>query len=115
MTNTGNTPAEMLEANYAIRVERQAIRRGSGGAGRHCGGDGVVRAYRVLAPRMLLTICVERMRVPPYGMHGGAAGMPFRVTLERDGVVSALAGKANLEVFAGDLVTLESCGGGGWG
>ena len=115
MTNTANTPAEMLEANYALRVERQAIRRGSGGAGRHRGGDGVVRAYRVLAPRMKLTTCVERMVVPPYGMHGGAAGVPFRVTLERDGVVSALPGKANLEVFAGDLVTLESCGGGGWG
>ena len=74
MTNTANTPAEMLEANYALRVERQSIRRGAGGAGRHRGGDGVVRAYRVLAPRMLLTTCVERMRVPPYGMHGGAPG-----------------------------------------
>ena len=115
MTNTANTPAEMLEANYALRVERQAIRRGSGGDGRQRGGDGVIRAYRVLAPRMLLTTCVERMRVPPYGMHGGAPGLPYRVTLERDGVVSALPGKANLELFEGDLVTLESCGGGGWG
>ncbi len=49
LANTSNTPAEMIEANYAIRVERQAIRRGSGGAGRHRGGEGVIRAYRVLA------------------------------------------------------------------
>lgn len=115
MTNTANTPVEMLEANYALRVERQAIRRGSGGAGRHRGGDGVIRSYRVLAPRMLLTTCVERTRVPPYGMHSGAPGTPFRITLERRDEVSELPGKANLELLEGDLVTLESCGGGGWG
>ena len=115
MTNTANTPVEMLEANYALRVERQAIRRGAGGEGKYSGGDGVIRAYRVLAPRMLLTVCVERMVVPPYGMHGGAAGLPFRVTLARGTDVSVLPGKVNLEVFEGDLVTLESCGGGGWG
>ena len=115
MTNTSSTPAEMLEATYALRVERQAIRRGAGGAGLHRGGDGVVRAYRVLAPRMLLTTCVERVRVPPYGLQGGAPGLPFRITLERGGVVSALPGKANLELVEGDLVTLESCGGGGYG
>ena len=74
-----------------------------------------MRSYRVLAPRMLLTTCVERIKVPPYGMHGGAPGAPFRITLERDGVVSELPGKANLELRQGDLVTLESCGGGGWG
>ena len=115
MTNTANTPVEMLEAAYALRVERQAIRRGSGGAGRHCGGDGVVRSYRVLAPRMLLTTCVERMRIPPYGLHGGETGQPFRIVLDRDGVETELPGKANLEVLAGDLVTIETCGGGGFG
>lgn len=115
MTNTSNTPVEMLEAGYALRVERQAIRRGAGGAGRHRGGDGVVRAYRVLAPKLLLTTCVERMVVPPYGMCGGEAGQSFRITLERDGVASALPGKANLVLRAGDLVTIESSGGGGWG
>ncbi len=112
MTNTSNTPAEMLEATYALRVERQSIRRGAGGAGLHRGGDGVIRAYRVLAPRMLLTTCVERIRVPPYGLCGGRPGLPFRITLQRDGVLSELPGKANLELRAGDLVTLESCGGG---
>jgi N-methylhydantoinase B len=115
LTNTSNTPAEMIEATYAIRVERQAIRRGSGGAGRHRGGDGVIRRYRVLAPVMWLMTCVERMRVPPYGLAGGEAGAPFRITLERDGVETALSGKANLVLRRDDVVTLEGCGGGGYG
>lgn len=115
LTNTANTPAEMIEATYAIRVERQAIRRGSGGAGEHAGGDGLVRAYRVLAKEMLLTTCCERMVVPPYGMKGGAEGMPFAITLERDGCTEALPGKGNLVLRQGDLVTIETCGGGGFG
>jgi N-methylhydantoinase B len=115
MTNTSNTPAEMLEATYALRVERQSIRRGAGGTGLHTGGDGVVRAYRVLAPKMLLTTCVERMQVPPYGLCGGTPGQTFRITLDRSGMVSDLPGKANLELVAGDLVTIETCGGGGYG
>jgi len=115
LTNTSSTPAEMIEANYAIRVERQAIRRGSGGAGQHRGGDGIVRSYRVLAPSMWLTTCVERTKIPPFGMCGGADGLPFRVTLERGGEVRALPGKTNMLLQQGDLVTLEGCGGGGWG
>ncbi len=115
LTNTSNTPAEVIEANYAVVVERQAIRRGSGGAGRHRGGDGLVRRYRVLAPTMWLTTCVERMVVPPYGLAGGADGATFRVTLERDGVATALNGKANLVLREGDVVTLEGSGGGGFG
>ena len=86
LTNTSNTPAEVIEANYAIRVERQAIRRGAGGAGQHRGGDGVIRSYRVLAPTMWLTSCVERMVVPPYGLAGGEPGATFALWLERDGV-----------------------------
>ncbi len=115
MTNTANTPAEMIEATYALAVERQAIRRGTGGGGQFRGGDGVVRAYRVLAPTLLLTTCVERMQVPPYGLHGGAPGSPFRITLDRDGVTTTLGGKANLVLHGGDLVTIETSGGGGYG
>ena len=115
MTNTANTPIEMLEATYALRVERQSIRRGTGGEGTHRGGDGALRAYRVLAPRLLLTTCVERMHVPPYGLHGGQPGQPFRITLERDGVISDLPGKANLELQENDLIVIEGAGGGGYG
>ena len=115
MTNTANTPAEMLEATYALRVERQTIRRNSGGKGFHDGGDGLIRSYRVLAPRMLLTTCVERMRIPPYGLQGGAPGATFRITLDRDGVTTTLPGKANLHLQENDLITIETCGGGGYG
>jgi len=115
LANTSNTPAEMIEANYAIRVERQAIRRGSGGAGRHRGGEGVIRAYRVLAPSLWLTTCVERTVMPPYGLQGGEPGAPYRITLTREGLSEVLPGKANLLLRAGDLVTLEGCGGGGFG
>ncbi|MCK8787008.1 hydantoinase B/oxoprolinase family protein [Roseomonas sp. NAR14] len=115
LTNTSNTPAEVIEANYAIRVERQSVRRGSGGAGRHRGGDGIVRAYRVLAETMWLTTCVERTRIPPFGLARGAPGAPFRIVLERDGEARELPGKANLLLRRGDLVTLEGSGGGGYG
>ncbi|WP_419897484.1 hydantoinase B/oxoprolinase family protein [Roseomonas sp. USHLN139] len=115
LTNTSNTPAEVIEANYAIRVEEQSIRRGSGGAGQHRGGDGVVRSYRVLAESMWLTSCVERCRIAPYGLKGGAAGKPFRITLTRDGVSEEIPGKKNMLLRRGDLVTMESCGGGGFG
>lgn len=115
LANTSNTPAEVIEANYAIRVERQAIRRGAGGKGRHTGGDGVIRSYRVLAPRMWLTTCVERTKIAPYGLLGGEAGAPYVITLERGGIVTPLPGKANLLLEGGDLVTIEGCGGGGFG
>ncbi|WP_159994190.1 hydantoinase B/oxoprolinase family protein [Roseomonas sp. 18066] len=115
LTNTSNTPTEVIEANYAIRVEQQSIRRGSGGAGKHRGGDGVVRSYRVLAESMWLTSCVERCKISPYGLKGGADGLPFRITLTRDGVVEEIPGKKNMLLRRGDLVTMESCGGGGFG
>jgi N-methylhydantoinase B len=115
LSNTSNTPAEVIEASYGMVVERQAVRWGSGGAGQHRGGDGLVRGYRVEVAEMLLTTCVERMRVPPYGFVGGDPGLPFRITLERDGVTQALAGKSNLVLRRGDVVTMESCGGGGYG
>jgi N-methylhydantoinase B len=115
LTNTSNTPAEVIEANYAIRIERQAIRRGAGGSGLHRGGDGVIRSYRVLAPSMWLTTCVERRRIAPYGLQGGEPGAPYEITLERDGASEALPGKANLLLAEGDLVTIEGSGGGGFG
>jgi N-methylhydantoinase B len=115
LANTSNTPAEVVEATYQIRVEQQAIRRNSGGAGAHRGGDGVVRSYRILAPSMHLTTCIERMVIAPYGMHGGEAGLTCRISLKRGDEYIAIDGKSNLLLVAGDLVTIESCGGGGYG
>src|SRR5881397_992621 len=73
MTNTMNTPIEALEAYYPLRVRRYAVRRGSGGRGRHRGGDGVVRELEFLAPARV-TVLAERRRVAPYGLRGGYPG-----------------------------------------
>jgi N-methylhydantoinase B len=116
MSNVMNTPAEIVEQDYPLAVERQALRRGSGGAGQHNGGEGLVRIYRCLADDISLTSMFERRIVPPYGMAGGQAGAPFRVTLERAaGEQRELTGRAHEILMKGDRIILESCGGGGWG
>jgi N-methylhydantoinase B len=115
LSNTSNTPVEVVEANYQVRVEQQAIRRGSGGAGRYPGGDGVVRVYRVLAPSMHLTTCIERMLIPPFGMKGGAAGATCKISLTRGGQAITIDGKSNLVLQRDDVITIETCGGGGFG
>jgi N-methylhydantoinase B len=116
LTNTMNTPAEVVEAEYFVRVEEQRLRAGSGGAGRHRGGDGQRRTYAVLKDGMTLTTMFERRVVPPYGLQGGQPGQPFRCTLLRsDGSTREVTGKENMTLRAGDRVVLETCGGGGYG
>ena len=116
MSNVMNTPAEVIEAEYPIRVETQRLRRGSGGGGLHRGGDGLHREYRVLAEEMSLTSMFERRRIPPYGLLGGEPGAPFRVTVVRhSGEELDMPGKANIALGRGDRVIMESCGGGGYG
>ena len=116
MSNVMNTPAEVIEAEYPIEIVRQALRRGSGGAGTHRGGDGLVREYRMLTDGVSLTSMFERRVIPPYGLQGGSSGAPFRVTLVKaDGSCADVKGKVNLVLGEGDRVILESCGGGGFG
>jgi N-methylhydantoinase B len=116
MSNVMNTPAEVVESEYPIRVERQQLRRGSGGAGAHRGGDGLVREYLILDTEMSLTTMFDRRVVPPYGLQGGAAGEPYRATLVRaSGEESLLPGKTYVRLGPGDRVILESAGGGGYG
>jgi N-methylhydantoinase B len=116
MSNVMNTPAEVIEAEYPIEVVRQTLRRGSGGAGAHRGGDGLVREYRMLCGDVSLTSMFERRVIPPYGLQGGAPGARFRVTLvSANGKRKEVKGKANLRLAEGDRVVLESCGGGGFG
>ena len=116
MSNVMNTPAEVVEAEFPIRIECQRLRRDSGGAGRRRGGDGLHREYRVLADDMSVTSMFERRVVPPYGLQGGDSGAPFRVTIARaDGSRSEMPGKANLRLGRNDVVIVESCGGGGYG
>ncbi len=116
LSNVMNTPAEVVEAEFPIRIECQRLRRGSGGAGRHRGGEGLHREYRILADDMSVTSMFERRVVPPYGLQGGDSGAPFRVTIQRsDGSRSDMPGKANLRLGRDDVVVVESCGGGGYG
>src|SRR5262249_57941879 len=77
MSNTLSTPGEALELSYPLRVERYALRIGSGGAGAHRGGDGVVRELRVLEP-CRLSLLTQRRALAPRGAHGGAGGLPGR-------------------------------------
>jgi N-methylhydantoinase B len=114
MTNTLNTPIEVLEAYYPVKVTRYGIRRRSGGRGRHRGGDGIVREIEVLTD-VELTLLGERRRRGPYGLAGGAAGKPGRDLLVHAGKARRLAAKANVSLRAGDRLRVETPGGGGWG
>jgi N-methylhydantoinase B len=114
MTNTLNTPVEALEYTYPVRVQRYALRQGSGGSGQHRGGDGLVREIEFLCPATV-TILSERRRTAPYGMAGGQPGAPGRNVLTRAGVEEDLPGKAEVRVSAGDILSLRTPGGGGWG
>jgi len=115
MTNSLNTPVEALEYFYPLRVRRYAYRRGSGGAGRYRGGDGLVREIEFLAP-VRGTILADRRRIPPYGLAGGRPGKTGRNLIFRaGGRIKELPGKCSFEAAAGDAVRIETPGGGGWG
>ena len=116
MSNVMNTPAEIIESEYPIRILRQTLRRGSGGAGGHRGGDGLLREYLMLSDQTMLTTMFERRVFPPYGLQGGRPGAAFRCTLVRaTGERIELPGKTNIRLRVADRVILESCGGGGYG
>jgi N-methylhydantoinase B len=110
MSNTLNTPVEALEAAYPLRVEEYALRPGSGGAGRHAGGEGVIRRYRALEP-CSVTLLTERRRHAPAGAAGGGSGAPGRNLLNGRTVPA----KCHLALKPGDVLTVETPGGGGWG
>jgi N-methylhydantoinase B len=114
MTNTMNTPIEALEYAYPLRVERYQIRKGSGGGGCCRGGDGIRRDIRALHDARL-TILSERRRYAPYGLAGGEPGQPGRNLLIRGDAVQELPGKISLDVQAGDIISVQTPGGGGYG
>lgn len=114
MTNTLNTPVEALEFSLPLRVWRYHLREHSGGAGKHRGGDGMVREYEFLAPATI-TVNSERRRRVPWGLHGGMAGKRGVNTIIRGGQAERVGGKYTSQINAGDRVRIETPGGGGWG
>ena len=114
MTNSLNTPAEAMEYAYPMRVRRYGIRRESGGGGRFRGGDGVVREIELLS-NARVTILSDRRKTRPYGLDGGEAGAAGRTTLVSEGNEQILEGKDSTHARAGDVIRIETPGGGGHG
>jgi 5-oxoprolinase (ATP-hydrolysing) len=115
MTNTRLTDPEILEWRYPVILERFEIRRGSGGAGQHRGGDGSLRRIRFLEP-MTAAIVSGHRKVPPFGMAGGASGACGRTWIERyDGTTIELDSCDEIEVMPGDVFVIQTPSGGGYG
>ncbi|MEU0898885.1 hydantoinase B/oxoprolinase family protein [Streptomyces massasporeus] len=115
MTNSRLTDPEVLEWRLPVRLEEFAVRHGSGGAGRWHGGDGAVRRIRFLEPMTVSTLSQHR-RVPPYGMAGGEPGALGANRVEHaDGTVTALGGSDSADLVTGDVLVIETPGGGGYG
>jgi len=115
MTNSLNTPVEALEHYYPFRIGKYRLRRGSGGAGRHPGGDGIVREIEFLVPSEV-TLLSDRRKFAPYGLAGGGPGKPgSNVLLQASGKNRTLPSKFTIQVEAGDVLIIETPGGGGFG
>jgi N-methylhydantoinase B len=115
MTNTKNTPVEAFELAYPLEVVEYRLRDGSGGKGRHRGGDGIRRVLRVKADDATVSLLTERRSRGPWGLDGGADGAPGRNALVRDGEEVALPAKTTLAVRRDDLIVVETPGGGAHG
>jgi len=114
MTNSLNTPVEVLEYAYPVRVRQYSLRRGSGGAGKWHGGDGIVREIEFLCPAEA-SLLSDRRKIGPYGLAGGRPGARGMNTLIRGGKRRKLPSKISLRVEAGEVLRIETPGGGGWG
>src|SRR2546425_5882797 len=115
MTNSMNTPAEALEHAYPIRWLRYCLRPGSGGRGKWRGGDGVIRELRFLT-KAQITLLSDRRKFPPYGLNGGEPGaVGSNVLIRHDGKPEELPSKITMWVESGDVLSIQTPGGGGWG
>ena len=115
MTNTRITDAEILETRHPVRLLEFSLRRGSGGAGRWRGGDGLVRRYEFLAP-VTVSLLTQRRTTEPFGLAGGGPGLPGRNAVEHpDGSLDALPGSVTRRFEVGERLRIETPGGGGYG
>ena len=115
MTNTSITDVEVLEHRYPVRLDEFAIRHDSGGRGAYYGGNGAIRKYRFLAP-VTLSLLTQHRSQGPFGVNGGEMGKPGTQTLiSVDGSTQTLSSKTTLEAMPGDVLHVETPGGGGWG
>jgi 5-oxoprolinase (ATP-hydrolysing) len=117
MTNTRLTDAEVIERRYPVRIRAFGLRRGSGGAGRHRGGAGIVREIEFLRPLRVSMLAERRGDYAPFGLSGGSAGERGRNRLLRAGQNEPedLGGKFSIDVEPGDVLIIETPGGGGFG
>jgi N-methylhydantoinase B len=116
ISNTMNTPIEILEMSFPVRIERYEIVTDSGGAGRYRGGCGVERAWQLLGRTTVASVCCERTKSPPFGLAGGGAGAPGRVALVApDGVERELNSKGSFSAPAGAEIRFRAPGAGGFG
>lgn len=114
MTNTLNTPAEAMEYAYPLRVLRYEVRHNSGGEGKFHGGDGIIRDVQVLTEAQV-TLLTERRVGNPYGLDGGQPGSSGENAIFRDGDEISLSGKGSTELLTGDILSIRTPGGGGYG
>jgi N-methylhydantoinase B len=114
MTNTLNTPTEVLEHVYPVRVHRYTLRKGSGGRGEFPGGEGIVREIEWLA-EVQAGILSDRRKLRPYGLRGGSPGAPGKNEIVLNGRTSQLPSKCTFRAPAGAILRIETPGGGGWG
>ncbi|MFB6286205.1 MAG: hydantoinase B/oxoprolinase family protein [Candidatus Bipolaricaulia bacterium] len=114
MTNTLNTPIEVLETSYPVRVERYEIRHGSGGRGRHRGGHGLRRDVRALVP-MTVSLLADRRRSRPYGLNGGEPGAAGEDQLSCNGDETPFPAKGSRQLQPGHVISIRTPGGGGYG
>jgi N-methylhydantoinase B len=114
MTNSWNTPVEVFEQTYPVRVRSYSIRKNSGGAGKFRGGDGIIREMELLIATQV-TVLSDRRARGPYGLNGGLAGKRGKNELRRKGKTMTLPGKCAFNAEAGDVLRIETPGAGGWG
>ena len=116
ISNTMNTPVEIIEMSFPVRVEAYELRPDSGGAGRFRGGLGARRTWRVLERDSRATVCCERTKSPPFGIMGGGPGAPARISVvEPDGTRRVVNSKGSFDAPAGSLVVFDVPGSGGYG